>query len=296
MNEYSTKEYKDFYGEFNAWQVKEKTWVISYMQGHNYVFLLEGEEKALLIDTAMGANNLRKYVETLTSKPVVVVNTHCHIDHIGGNGEWEEVFMSEGVKIDEVACGWMAAMLPVPIDYSKFPHADYKKSYLHTGDIIDLGGREIEVIEAKPAHSCSGLYFLDKTNRLFFPGDDLEPGESGRIQMGMYAMAPAGTTDGVPPLKERLENMRANSQLMKERSDEFDLVLPCHNGCPMAKSYIDDFIGLINGIFEKEIKPSGLNGSQMDEIDEAQMMTCLQYKGASIYVATAEYKAMLEQI
>ena len=40
------------------------------MGDSEYMYLLEGDEKALLIDTGYGAGNLREYVEKLTSKPI----------------------------------------------------------------------------------------------------------------------------------------------------------------------------------------------------------------------------------
>ena len=64
------------------------------------MYLLEGDEKALLIDTGYGAENLREYVEKLTSKPILVVNTHYHPDHAAGNGEFEAVYMNRNYRVD----------------------------------------------------------------------------------------------------------------------------------------------------------------------------------------------------
>ena len=57
-------------------------------------YLVVGEEKALLIDTMMGYNDLAKAVRDITDKPVMVVNTHGHGDHIFGNIYFEEAYMN----------------------------------------------------------------------------------------------------------------------------------------------------------------------------------------------------------
>ena len=47
--------------------------------------LITGKTKALLIDTGYGYGDLKSVVRSLTDLPLRVVNTHCHIDHAGGN-------------------------------------------------------------------------------------------------------------------------------------------------------------------------------------------------------------------
>ena len=58
-----------------------------------WMHLIVGQERALLIDTAFGIGDLRGLVETLTDKPVDVVNTHFHGDHSAGNGQFETIFI-----------------------------------------------------------------------------------------------------------------------------------------------------------------------------------------------------------
>ncbi len=60
---------------------------VSLIKGIDFeccIWLVEGREKALLVDTGLGLGDLRGEVEALTDKPVVVVNTHGHGDHSGG--------------------------------------------------------------------------------------------------------------------------------------------------------------------------------------------------------------------
>jgi hypothetical protein len=57
------------------------------------VNLVVGEEKAALIDTGCGIGNLRSAIEDVTDKPIVVINTHTHADHLGGNYQFDEIAM-----------------------------------------------------------------------------------------------------------------------------------------------------------------------------------------------------------
>ena len=110
------------------------------------MYLLEGDEKALLIDTGYGAENLREYVEKLTSKPILVVNTHYHPDHAAGNGEFEAVYMNRNYRVD---AGSVEDVNAVPFDISKLPHPNYQHIEIGDGYEFDLGGRVVEVMEYK---------------------------------------------------------------------------------------------------------------------------------------------------
>ena len=50
------------------------------------MYLVEGTEKAALIDTGYGVGNLKGYIKTLTEKPLIVLITHGHLDHVAGAG------------------------------------------------------------------------------------------------------------------------------------------------------------------------------------------------------------------
>ena len=63
--------------------------------GVDMVYLVIGRDCAMLVDTGAGLGPLREVVEKLTDKPVFVVNTHGHMDHVMGNYEFEEVYLNE---------------------------------------------------------------------------------------------------------------------------------------------------------------------------------------------------------
>ena len=58
-------------------------------------FLIEGTESAVLVDTGTGIGHLGEFVKTLTDKPVTVLCTHGHPDHVGAADEFDEVYLSE---------------------------------------------------------------------------------------------------------------------------------------------------------------------------------------------------------
>lgn len=63
---------------------------------HDYMYLVEGSARAALIDTGMGFAGLFETVRALTDKPVIVLNTHGHLDHTGANGQFDTAYIMRG--------------------------------------------------------------------------------------------------------------------------------------------------------------------------------------------------------
>ena len=219
-----------------SWKLDDTTWVINFMNGSQNMYLLEGDNKALLIDTGWGAGNVKSYVEKLTDKPIEVINTHFHPDHSGSNGEFEWVYVSKNWEKDS------HSLVDCPFDLSALPYVDYEKRIVGTGDIIDLGGRKIAIYDAKPAHCESTLFLWDCQRGMYFIGDDFE---STQTIFHDGEMSEASAYD----VRQRLNNLRDNALSIKEKKDEIRFLLPNHNGAPIAMSYIDDYIGLVEHIF-----------------------------------------------
>ena len=83
---------------FSAELIAPKTWRItncfdSHARMTTYSYLLEGGERAMLIDTMFGYGNLRAFCRELTDRPVFLVNTHYHGDHAGGNFDFDECYI-----------------------------------------------------------------------------------------------------------------------------------------------------------------------------------------------------------
>ena len=204
---------------YRYWKLFPDTCVIHYGEALD-TFLLLGDTKALLIDTAYGRGDFPNIVEELREgRELIVVNTHGHYDHTGGNPWFPAVYMHENAKksanrsfgkLDEA---WFANL----------PYPDYAMISVEDGHVFDLGGRLVEVVYT-PAHSDSSLSFIDHGRRLLFSGDEFDAGQAN-----------LGNMDSV-------RSFLANMQKLQARNGEFDLIMPNHNGCPVCNKYLDDFV------------------------------------------------------
>jgi len=136
-----------------------------------------------------GFGNLREFCETLTDKPMKVVNTHYHGDHVGGNFHFDEAYIhwrdlpyfyigSPGSTIPKTVEGLfeMAKNVSYPEYVDQLDIKDFKAKQpmvlytIEDGDIFDLGDRQIQVIWVG-GHSPGCIALLDRANRAVFTGD-----------------------------------------------------------------------------------------------------------------------------
>jgi glyoxylase-like metal-dependent hydrolase (beta-lactamase superfamily II) len=146
-------------------QIDEHTWVGSgHMMASESLYLVEGNNKAALIDAGTRIADLGRIVASLTEKPVMLVATHAHPDHTGSAiNDFPELYIGAG----DAASPFVAA---------------YKGRIkeLKDGDVIDLGGRTLDVV-ATPGHTPGSTTFIDKTAGYGFSGDSFG---SGNLLLG----------------------------------------------------------------------------------------------------------------
>jgi glyoxylase-like metal-dependent hydrolase (beta-lactamase superfamily II) len=150
-------------------------------------YLIVGKKKALLFDTGMGISDVKKVTSELTHLPIVVLNSHTHDDHVGGNWQFDTVYgmdtdftrkNAQGSREDaqaEIAPDQICGTLPKGFDSKTYATRPWKISaQLHDGDRFDLGGRTLEVI-ATPGHTPDAVSLIDRANGLLFTGDTYYP-------------------------------------------------------------------------------------------------------------------------
>lgn len=200
-------------------KIDDRTYYFDQFDVHIYLFL--GEEKALLTDTGFGCfPDLKEKVAEITDLPLIVMNSHGHPDHCGGNAFFGEVYADpagfEGIlKFSEGDC----TLLPI-----------------EDGEIIDLGGRQFEVIST-PGHMDGHVSLLNRAERILLPGDIIQ---SEHIVMYLGY--------GVDYAKYRESLVK-----LKGMSDLYDTMLPSHGEIPMPMAQYDNIIDCVGAYVAGEL-------------------------------------------
>ncbi len=178
---------------------------------HERMYLVQGRERAALIDTGCGFGSLRAVVDRINKLPLIVLLTHGHQDHAMGAVEFERVWLNPEEKEtflrhcdpDYRLLGLAIsrdAKLVTPEDM--LPPPDYNSFRpLREGEVFDLGGITLEAL-ACPGHTRSNLVFLDREDRLLFSGDGVS---RASFLLGREAASVEEFRDGLIRLKTLLE-------------------------------------------------------------------------------------------
>lgn len=144
--------------------------------------LLEGDSRALLLDTGYGVEDVAAFIRTITNKPLTVVLTHGHHDHALGAMWFDQTMMFEEDREDfltytgekqrqriwEQAHGkgiavrkdYRSVFIPMPLPLQE--------------QTIDLGGLRVEIIHC-PGHTPGSVVAYVPERRLLLTGDDWNP-------------------------------------------------------------------------------------------------------------------------
>lgn len=198
-------------------------------------FLVVGDDRSLLFDTGMGIGDIRDVVNRLTDRPVVVVNSHSHWDHIGDNWQFDRIWIHEaeasllpvGVRNERIRPALtpegFTGMPPVGFDPDNFSiRGSTTERTLAGGDSIDLGGRTLRVIHS-PGHSPGGITLLEERTGIALVGDAVYAGR-------LYAHLPS--SDPVV--------YRATLTSLADLAPSLRTLYPSHGDYPLEPGFLVD--------------------------------------------------------
>jgi glyoxylase-like metal-dependent hydrolase (beta-lactamase superfamily II) len=278
-------------GWFHLRPVARDVWLVAE-PSHVNSWLVAGRDRAVLVDTGLGVAPIRPVVEAVCPLPVDVVNTHAHLDHVGGNGEFARVAAFGAVERPSSAerasyLGWMREVLaaaaayreldaryfhllsadsdprPLPDDIERWvepgPPPGPDPEPLADGDVLDLGGRTLTVLHT-PGHSPDSICLLDDRDGVLFAGDTVNTGP-------IYAQAPECD----------LPAFAASTGRLAALADDVSLVAMSHFGRGVAEPrYLHEvavaFDRLVTG--DPTVQVRAARDCDGDEVREAVFDAC----------------------
>jgi glyoxylase-like metal-dependent hydrolase (beta-lactamase superfamily II) len=169
----------------NVYRISEPFGVLEPRFGITSVnaYLVVGQARAALIDSGLGIRDICAEIRKITPLPCLVLNTHYHWDHVGGNVHFADSAIHER-EVDLLAqeqdispfrqamhSPTARAILPPGFDATAYRVVPKPvRRILHEGDQVDLGGRTLGVLHV-PGHSPGHVVYQDVESHVLFTGD-----------------------------------------------------------------------------------------------------------------------------
>lgn len=218
-------------------------------------YLVVGKERACLLDTCNGIGNIKEIVSQITNLPVFVILSHGHLDHIGGAGLFDEVYLHK----DDVPVfkkhGDMKYRIQDTLEHVQLPlkASDFIETYtgelreINDGDMFDLGDIHIKMILVK-GHTPGMMCPLIVEERVIIFGDACGVGV---LLFDEYSSC-------VTEYRESLHSL-------KHVESEYDRIYRNHGTFTSPKELLDNVIECCDLILagEDDHEPTEFHGYEM---------------------------------
>ncbi|MBR6350027.1 MAG: MBL fold metallo-hydrolase [Lachnospiraceae bacterium] len=205
--------------DFKVTQINDNTWRID--EGIVRYFLLTGQDKALLIDGGRDNGNARDVASGLTDLPLELIVTHADGDHCRSNGQFDWFYMHPAEASN----------------YFNIQHSIGEFRPVYDGNVIDLGGRPLEIIHV-PGHTPGSIAVLDINARALFSGDTVQDGN-------VYLFGIEREFRAYTFSLERLEQLK----------DRYDVIYPCHGNIPLGADHVPRLLECAREVINGRKKP-----------------------------------------
>jgi len=214
-------------------------------------YLIIGDDSAILFDTGMGIADIQAEIKRLTYLPVMVINSHSHYDHIGGNSLFNQILAFNNVwEIQRLKRGYSineCKFFMEPENYINLPPKFDLEHYqilpsnitriLDSNETIDLGNRRIKILHT-PGETPGSVCLQDLDKNILFTGDIFYPGT-----LWLH----------------RIENdLRLYLQTMEKLcllESKLEFICPGHNEVKVENDIICEVLHSLMSIFQKKEVP-----------------------------------------
>ena len=153
----------------------------------NTIILSDSTNECIIIDPGCYNNEekqiLENYIITNNLKPVKLINTHCHIDHILGNNfvssNWDIDLEINKNDLNLLNESNQIAKIYGFVDYENSPNP---KRFLNEGDIVNFGKSELKVIFT-PGHAPGHISLYSAKDNFIISGDVIFKNSIGRTDL-----------------------------------------------------------------------------------------------------------------
>ncbi len=153
----------------------------------NTIVLSDSTNECIIIDPGCYNNEekqiLENYIITNNLKPVKLINTHCHIDHILGNNfvssNWDIDLEINKNDLNLLNESNQIAKIYGFVDYENSPNP---KRFLNEGDMVNFGNSELKVIFT-PGHAPGHISLYSSKDNFIISGDVIFKNSIGRTDL-----------------------------------------------------------------------------------------------------------------
>jgi len=217
--------------------------------GDVYIYLVLGDDAAVVYDTGYGAAPIMPVVREITDLPIICVLGHGHMDHAGGAYQFGEAWIyGEDMELCLRHTGKTAkrrALDGMAQKGVKLPQGFDEDSYIASGagslkkmdigQVFELGGKNLEVVKME-GHTRGSVGLLVKQERVLLTSDGANP------YLWLFLEESTGIREYVAMLERNI-------------SLEFDTFFIAHDDREFEKSYFHKFINVAKNANIAQSKP-----------------------------------------
>ena len=267
-------------------EVAKDTYLFNLM-GMQSPALIVGAERAMLIDTGLGNVDMTEQVRRVTDKPIMLVLSHAHSDHMGGIGQFEDIYLhpADIPRAKAFAASHLVDEAEPPLPQQAFVanckaqfdanpdnlfvipggvlpdrYAVHRFHPLKPDQVIDLGGRQVQILEER-GHTAGEIAVLDFQSRILFAGDGL----SSRFSV---------TAADIRTVYGDLLHIRAYASA-------FDRIYHGHFGALEPARLCSDSIALLDAVLK--ILSDALDGTDPGQPAGSEDLRTRSYGGVQLY-------------